>query len=139
MARSFPYVLLAVSAFLLVWGLLGLVEYFAPSVALGLQDPGFPPGTQFLHWLLLVLTGTIFVVGFLLRWTHTPFATITMYATLATLCFVETVDFGAFGGGPERFFIMGAEYVTYVVLSVYLVRSRHIAERFETPRQPAMP
>ncbi|MEM1271323.1 MAG: hypothetical protein AAGI08_14870 [Bacteroidota bacterium] len=133
MSRIFPYVLLTVSAVLFIWAVLGFIEYFAPSVAFGLQDPGFPPGTQFLHWLLLLLTGTIFVAGFLLRWRHTPFATITMYATLATLCFVETVDFGAFGGGPERFGFMAAEYVVYIALSIYLTRSQHIAERFETP------
>lgn len=139
MSRIFPYLLLAVSALLLVWAVLGFVEFFAPSVAFGLQDPGFPRGTQFLHWLLLLLTGAIFVVGFLLRWIHTPFATITMYATLATLCFVETVDFEAFGGGPTRFLFMTAEYVTYVALSVYLLRSQHIAERFGTPRRLAVP
>lgn len=139
MARVFPYLLLAVSALLIVWAVFGFVEYFAPSVAFGLQDPGFPQGTQFLHWLLILLTGTIFVVGFLLRWKHTPFATITMYATLATLCFVETVDFNAFGGGPNRFLFMAAEYVAYVVLSAYLLRSQRIAERFGRPSPLAAP
>ncbi|MEM6336401.1 MAG: hypothetical protein AAF752_07530, partial [Bacteroidota bacterium] len=67
MSRIFPYVLLTVSAVLFIWAVLGFIEYFAPSVAFGLQDPGFPRGTQFLHWLLLLLTGTIFVAGFLLR------------------------------------------------------------------------
>lgn len=138
MTRLFPYLLLAVSALLLVWGVLGFVEYFAPSVGFGLQDPGFPRGTQFLHWLLLLLTGAIFVVGFVVRWTQTPYATITMYATLATLCFVETVDFGAFGGGPERFLFMTAEYVAYIALSAYLLRSQHIAERFGTLRRSAV-
>ena len=75
MSRSFPYVLLAVKAGLLLWGLLGFVEYVAPSVALGLQNAKFPPGTQFLHWLLLVLTGAIFVVGYLTRWPPTRPAT----------------------------------------------------------------
>lgn len=139
MSRLFPYLLLAVSALLLVWAVLGFIEYAAPSVAFGLQDPGFPRGTQFLHWLLLLMTGAIFVVGFLLRWRHTPYATITMYATLATLCFVETVDFNAFGGGSERFLFMAAEYAVYVVLSAYLLRSQHIAERFATPSRLTTP
>jgi uncharacterized SAM-binding protein YcdF (DUF218 family) len=82
-----------------------------------------------------LLVGSIFVVGFLLRWRHTPFATITVYATLATLCFIETVDFGAFGGGPGRYVIMAAEYAVYVILSIYLLRSRRIWERFQ-PVQP---
>ncbi|MEM6961803.1 MAG: hypothetical protein AAF550_08695 [Myxococcota bacterium] len=132
MIGNFPYVLVAISAVLIGWAVLGFVEYFAPSVAFGLQDANFPPGTQFLHWLLLLLTGSIFVGGFVLRWKYTPFATITMYATLATLCFIEPVDFNAFGGGTARFFIMGAEYVVYIVLSTYLLRSQQIKERFWT-------
>jgi hypothetical protein len=130
MSRSFPYLLLAVKVALFVWGFLGLLEYCFPSLGFGLQNSKFPQGTQLLHWLLLLLTGSIFVFGFLLRWRHTPFATITMYATLATLCFIETVDFGAFSGGPERFLIMAGEYAVYVALSVYLLRSRWVRERF---------
>lgn len=130
MSRSLPYALLAVKAGLLVWGILGLWEYLLPAAGFGLQNPGFPPGTQLLHWLLLLLTGSLFIVGFALRWRHTPGATIMMYASLATLCFVETVDFGAFGEAPLSLFIMASEYAVYVALSVYLLRSRRIAERF---------
>lgn len=120
MKQNFIYVLVIAKGMLILWGLLGFVEYFAPSVAFGLQDSNFPQGVQFLHWLLILLTGSIFIVGFLLRWRHTPYATITMYATLATLCFVETVDFNAFGGGTKRFFIMTVEYVLYIALSLYI-------------------
>lgn len=130
MSRFLPYALLAIKTVLLVWGILGLWEYIVPSAGFGLQHPNFPPGTQLLHWLLLLLTGSIFVLGFALRWRHTPFATITMYAALATLCFVETLDFGAFGGGPARFVVMAGEYGVYVALALYLLRSRRIAERF---------
>ncbi|CAB1075442.1 hypothetical protein D1AOALGA4SA_3262 [Olavius algarvensis Delta 1 endosymbiont] len=130
MIRNFIYVLVVVKGLMVVWGILGFVEYFAPSVTFGLQDTNFPLGTQFLHWLLLLLTGAVFIVGFLLSWSHTPFATVTMYATLATLCFVETLDFNAFGGGSNRFFIMAAEYVLYIALSTYLLRSKHIKQRF---------
>jgi len=105
-------------------------------VAFGLQDTNFPLGTQFLHWLLLLLTGAVFIIGFLLRWRHTPFATIVMYATLATLCFIETVDFNAFGGGSNRFFIMAAEYALYIALSTYLLCSKHIKERFGYRKLP---
>ncbi|MEM7408142.1 MAG: hypothetical protein AAF458_22830 [Pseudomonadota bacterium] len=130
MGRYFTYVLIAIKVLLVVWGVLGFVEYFLPSVAFGLQDKNFPPGTQFLHWLLATSTGALFLVGFVLRWRHTPFATITMYATLATLCFVETLDFNAFGGGNKRFFIMGAEYVLYIVLAMFLLRSSYVQRRF---------
>lgn len=130
MSRAFPYLLLAIKAVLLVWGLLGLLEYFSPSLRLGLQNDNFPQGTQLLHWLLLLLSGSTFVGGFLWRRRYTPFATITMYAALATLCFVETVDFGAFGGGTTSYFIMAGEYAVYIALSIYLLQSRRIAERF---------
>jgi len=128
--RNHIYLLVAVKIGLIVWGVLGFIEYFNPSASFGLQDSNFPRGTQYLHWFLLVLSGTIFVFGFFRRWKHTPYATITMYATLATLCFIETVDFNAFGGGSKRFFIMAAEYVLYCALSVYLIRSKRVNEHF---------
>lgn len=128
--QCLPYVLAAVKCALVVWGILGFIEYFAPPVSLGLQDPNFPRGVQFLHWLLILLTGAIFVVGFLVRWSHTPYATMIMYATLATLCFVETVDFNAFGGGSDRYYAMSAEFILYLVLSAYLLRSAQVRERF---------
>lgn len=130
MTRSLLPALLAAKAVLLVWGALGLWEYLVPSAGFGLQNPSFPPGTQLLHWILLLLTGLIFVFGFVVRWRHTPSATVVLYATLATLCFVETLDFGAFGGGPTSYVIMAGEYVVYVSLAFYLLRSRHAAERF---------
>lgn len=136
MSRYGLYLLVLVKAALLVWGALGLVEYLAPSLAVGLQNPNFPPGTQLLHWILILLTGLIFLLGFALRWTYTPFATITMYATLATLCFVETVDFQAFGGGVTRYYVMSAEYLLYLALSAYLLRSTQIQARFSGASDP---
>ena len=130
MSRYGPYLLVLVKAALLVWGALGLVEYLVPSLAVGLQNPNFPPGTQLLHWILILLTGLIFLLGFALRWIYTPFATITMYATLATLCFIETVDFQAFGGGVTRYYVMSAEYLLYLALSAYLLSSAQIQARF---------
>jgi hypothetical protein len=105
-----PRALLVVSAGLLCWGLLGLLEYALPALGLGLQNSGFPAGLQFLHFFAIALTGTIFVLGYLRRWPPTPHATITMYAVLATLCFVETIDFGAFGGGATGVAIMLVEF-----------------------------
>lgn len=132
MSKSFIYVLIVMKLGLIVWGILGAIEYFVPAVAFGLQDSNFPPGVQFLHWLLILLTGVIFVFGYLARWQYTPFVSIVMYATLATLCFVETVDFNAFGGGDRRFLIMGVEYVLYIILGVYLLRSGQVRLRFQS-------
>ncbi|MCH2038660.1 MAG: hypothetical protein MK137_08735, partial [Rickettsiales bacterium] len=123
-------VLLAIKIFLLVWGIFGFLEYYNPSLEFGLQNAPFPKGVQFLHWFLLVITGASFTLGFLLRWKYTPFMTVIMYAMLATLCFIETVDFEAFGGGAMRFVIMAGEYVVYVLISMYLMQSQKVKERF---------
>lgn len=130
MARLFPFVLLLISAILAVWGVAGLIEYAAPSLGLGLQNANFPPGLQFIHFAAILATGAIFIGGYVTRWRATPFATITMYAVLATLCFVETIDFDAFGTGPSRFIPMGIEYVAYISLSAYLLRSSAMRRRF---------
>jgi hypothetical protein len=130
MSRYAPWLLVVLKVALVVWGGLGLVEYLVPSVAFGLQNANFPAGTQLLHWILILLTGLVFLLGFAMRWKQTPFAMITMYATLATLCFVETVDFQAFGGSVARYYAMSAEYLLYIVLSAYLLRSSRIQSRF---------
>jgi hypothetical protein len=128
--KRFPYVLVLLSVALIVWATLGFVEYVQPTVAFGLQDANFPAGTQFLHWLLILTTGLLFTTGFISRWKHTPFATIVMYASLATLCFVQTVDFQAWGGGPYRFIPMATEFAAYIAFSMYLLRSKEIQVRF---------
>lgn len=80
----------------------------------------FPPGTRLRHWILILLTGLVFLLGFATRWQCTPFATITMYATLATLCFVETVDFRAFGDGMKTRLPSGAWYRASALLLLCL-------------------
>lgn len=126
----FQYLLVGIMFILSGWGVLGLVEYFVPSVELGLQNSQFPAGLQFLHFASILMTGAIFLFGYFTRWTHTPFATVVMFAVLATLCFVETVDFAAFGEPPKSYVIMGIEFATYILLSIYLLRSAAMLERF---------
>lgn len=135
--RFLPKGLLVVSAGLLCWGGLGLLEYVFPAVTLGLQDSNFPPGLQFIHFFAIALTGSIFLFGYLKRWPATPHATITMYAVLATICFIETIDFGAFGGGATAVMIMTTEFALYVALSAYLLRSSAIRRHFDraSPRR----
>ena len=130
LVKFLPKALLVFSAGLLCWGLLGLLEYVFPTLGLGLQNSKFPKGLQFLHFFAIMLTGAIFVFGYLKPWPHTPYATITMYAVLATLCFVETVDFGAFGGGTTGVLIMLVEFLLYIVISTYLLRSAAISQHF---------
>ncbi|MDN2565041.1 hypothetical protein N1F89_02305 [Aquibium sp. A9E412] len=121
--RLIPKILLALSAFLLIWGILGLFEYLFPALSLGLQNSSFPAGLQFAHFFAIMLTGAFFVFGYIKKWPHTPYVTITMYAVLATLCFVEVIDFGAFGGGTKGVLTMLLEYSVYVGLSIYMFRS----------------
>ena len=128
--RHFPIVILLISALLTVWGALGLLEYAIPGILLGLQNAKFPAGLQFLHFAGILTTGLVFIGGYLARWRGTPFATVTMYAVLATLCFIETIDFDAFGTGPTRFIPMLLEYAAYLGLSAYLLRSATMKARF---------
>lgn len=128
--RVLPKLLLVLSAFLLLWGVLGLLEYFLPVLSLGLQNRKFPDGLQFAHFFAIMLTGIVFVFGYIGKWPHTPYVTITMYAVLATLCFVEVMDFGAFGGGTTGVLTMLLEYATYVGLSIYLLRSTAMRDHF---------
>ncbi len=136
-AKHFSYLLVAFKTALVAWGVLGLVEYFAPTVSLGLQDANFPAGTQFLHFAAILATGAVFLGGYFGRWRHTPFATVVMYAVLATLCFIETVDFGAWGGGSTRFIWIAVEYVMYVAFSAYLLRSTTMRRRFASQSEAA--
>lgn len=130
MKQLFPLILVLVHALLFIWGVLGLVEYFFSAIPLGLQNAAFPAGVQFLHFASIFVTGLIFLFGYNTRWRHTPFAMVVMYAVLATLCFVETVDFGAFGKGLLRFVPMTLEFVTYIALSAYLLGATTMRERF---------
>lgn len=86
--------------------------------------------TQFLHFASILATGVVFLGGCSTRWRHLPFAMVAMYAVLAMICFIETVDFGAFGGGTTRFVPMTIEYVTYIGLSTFLLRGRADRDHF---------
>ena len=53
-SRLFSYLLVLVSTFMAAWGALGLLEYFtglAPVVPL--QNPAFPSGLQFMHFVAI--------------------------------------------------------------------------------------
>jgi hypothetical protein len=95
------------------------------------SERGVSARSAFLHFLSILVTGAVFIVGYLARWRHTPFAIVVMYAVLATLCFVETVDFEAFGGGATRFIPMTIEYIAYIGFSTYLFRSSEMRRRFQ--------
>ncbi len=127
----FAHLLLAVSMLLTLWGLLGLLEFLVgAALFVPLQNPAFPPGMQFMHWLAISAGGLAYLAGYYRRWPGTPFLMIGIYAVMATLCFVQTVDLLTNAG---RYAAMAAEYVAYVAISVYLVRAERMRRHFRRP------
>ena len=128
LSRGFNYLLILAATVMLGWGTLGFLEYFtglAPLIPL--QNATFPGGTQFLHWLLITLSGLVLLTGYFLRWRYTPLAMIVLFAALATLCAIETFDFMV---NPGRYAAFARECAYYIVISIYLLRSRRMRERF---------
>ena len=124
----FSYLILIASLVMLSWGLLGFLEYFFNLVLLKpLQNPSFPSGTQFLHWLIITFSGGVFLVGYVTKWRFTPIAMIVLFSMLATMCFIQTFDFMT---NESRYFDLARECFYYLVMSVYLVRSRRMQDRF---------
>ena len=124
----FSYFLLLAAFVMFAWGGLGFLEYFfgiAPLMPL--QNPTFPKGTQFLHWLLILASGSIYLIGYFARWRSTPFAMVIIYAMLATLCAVETFDFMT---NPGRFGSFIFECIAYVGISIYLFHSQRMRSHF---------
>jgi hypothetical protein len=124
----FCYLLLLAGFVMFAWGGLGFLEYFTGMTPLvPLQNPTFPRGTQFIHWLLISASGTIYLAGYFTRWKHTPFAMVVIYAMLATLCAVETFDFMT---KPGRYGSFIRECIGYVGISIYLFRSQRMRTHF---------
>ena len=128
LSQGFSYLLILAASVLLGWGVQGFLEYFTGWAPLmPLQNATFPSGTQFIHWLLITLAGSVFLAGYFLRWRYTPVAMMVLYAALATLCAVETFDFME---NPSRYADFVRECIYYVLISIYLVRSARMRERF---------
>ncbi|MGH3876558.1 MAG: hypothetical protein ACRDSK_05905 [Actinophytocola sp.] len=72
------------------------------------------------HWLLMLGTGSVFLAGYLRRWPTTPTAMATSYATLATMCAIETFGYLT---NESRFVDMSLEYLTYAILLTALYRT----------------
>ena len=128
LSQGFSYLLILAATVMLGWGTLGFLEYFTGlAPLLPLQNATFPAGTQFVHWLLITLSGGVFLTGYVLRWSYTPLAMIVLYAALATLCAIETFDFME---NPGRHADYAREVIYYILISIYLLRSRRMRERF---------
>ena len=128
LSNAFSYFLLVYAVGMLGWGLLGALEYFAGVVLfMPLQNPTFPPGTQFIHWLLICATGGTYLWGYFTRWPYTPLLMVLIFGMLAAMCFIQTFDFME---NAERFRSYAVECTMYVVMGTYLLRAKPMQERF---------
>ena len=124
----FSYLILIASGVMFGWGVLGLLEYcfgFAPLMPL--QNPNFPPGTQLVHWIVIMSSGAVYLAGYFARWKYTPFAMVVLFAMLTTLCAVETFDFMT---RPDRYSAYAREVTYYAIMATYLLRSRRMRAHF---------
>ncbi len=128
LSQAFSYLIIAGATVMLGWGLLGFLEYFTGLAPLmPLQNHTFPAGTQAVHWILITLSGATFLVGYFLRWRYTPVAMLVLFASLATMCAIQTFDFLQ---NPDRYGNFARECVYYIIISVYLFRSKRMREWF---------
>ena len=119
LSKIYLIFLVIANAILIVWGLAGFFEYFTGIKPLiHLQNSAYPGGVQFMHWLLISLTGGTFIIGYLTHWSLTPFAMILLFSNLAVLCTIQTFDF------MSEQWSLGAyisELIFYLLTSLFLV------------------
>jgi hypothetical protein len=133
--RVLGAVLLAVHAVLVLWGAAGLAELAGPVPSwAAVANPELPGGVLVVHWLAMLGAGSVFVIGYLVRWPATPAAMVVAYAVLATVCAVETFGYLT---GEFRFLNMAAEYTAYGVLIVLLHKGPLKATFANALRRPA--
>ncbi|MEM9476945.1 MAG: hypothetical protein AAGA71_16745 [Pseudomonadota bacterium] len=127
-SRVLSYLILLASVIMLGWGLLGFLEYFTGLAPLmPLQNSTFPMGMQTVHWLLITATGATYLTGYALRWSYTPIAMLVLFASLATMCAIQTFDMLE---NPDRYRNFVMECINYTIISIYLFRSRRMRDRF---------
>lgn len=128
LSKAFSYFLILYSTMMLSWGILGFIEYFTQAVFIvPLQNPTFPAGTQFIHWLLITLSGATYLYGYVSRWPYTPLAMPMLFGMLTSMCFIQTFDFMI---APSRYVTFAIECSMYIGISVYLLRSQLMQKKF---------
>lgn len=122
LSKIFSYLLLLYAVGMLIWGVLGFIEYLLGLVIIvPLQNPTFPAGTQFVHWTLITACGAIYLYGYFYKWKFTPYAMTTIFAMLATMCTIQTFDFMT---EEWRYQSYVNEIIMYILISYYLFRSK---------------
>lgn len=128
LSQGFEYLVVFASIIMLLWGLLGFLEYFTGyAPLLPLQNATFPRGTQTIHWILITASGGTFLVGYFQGWSGTPIAMAILFASLATMCAIQTFDFME---APDRYRRFTNECINYIIISIYLFKARRMQERF---------
>ena len=131
MSKSISWIflrfLLVAAIFMLVWGLLGFLEYLFGISIISLQNSDFPSGTQFVHWFLITLSGSMFLFGYVTKSRHTPTAMLVIYAMLGTMCTIQTFDMMT---APNRYVAFAIEIAAYICISIYLLKSPYSKEYF---------
>ncbi len=127
-SRIFSYLLVVAALVMAGWGTLGFIEYFSgKALLMPLQNPNFPSGTQFLHWLIISISGYTLLFGYFLRWKYTPNVMVVIFACLATMCFIQTFDFMT---REDRYSAYAREVTYYVIFSIYLFKSKLMKKHF---------
>jgi hypothetical protein len=131
LAHLFMIALVLVHIVLVVWCVLGLAEMLLPELPFPkVGNPLFPASIQLAQWLLVLAVASIFILGLAARWRHTPVAMAAGYALMAGLCAVETIGYLKH---DLRYPAMALEYAAYIVILLFLFRSRTARSSF-SPR-----
>lgn len=122
--------LVVVHAGLLVWAVIGMIEWLVPEVPWSrLSNPLFPDWLLLLHWLAILTAAAVFLGGYCTRWSRTPVVLAAAYGTMALVCAVET--FG-YLNHDLRFVAMAIEYIVYLMIIFAIYRLPGLADRFST-------
>lgn len=120
-SRIYFVILVAWSVIMLVWGLAGFFEYFTGiTPVIKLQNSAYPAGLQFVHWFLISLTGSTFLIGYLTHWSWTPFAMILLFSNLTVMCTIQTFDFMSDQWSLNAYI---GELIFYLATSLFLIYS----------------
>ena len=120
-SKIYLILLVVWSAVMLIWGLAGFFEYFTGvKPFIELQNKAYPKGVQFIHWLLISLTGAAFLIGYLMHWNITPMVMLGLFSNLAILCTIETFDFMSEQWSVKAYSL---ELIFYLATSLFLLNA----------------
>lgn len=113
---------------LLVWALMGTAELLLGDVPwTPVANPLFPPLMLAGHWLSVLYTSIVFLLGTFYRWPLTPPATVAGYGAMALVCLIETTQFLVHDG---RWLAMTLEYAAYIAITLFLFGSAYMRGYF---------